>query len=576
MATTIKDRTRLDSRPELVGKTVDKYEVVGVVGKGGMGRVYEAINTSINKRVAMKCIDHELAKNPEANARFQREALAASAIESPHIVQIFDAGVTRDGLPFIVMELLRGQDLGRLIADRGRLELAEALPLVAQILKGLHHAHEAGIVHRDLKPDNVFLVQRDDDPVVCKLLDFGVSKIARPDQDVPLQTLTRQGTVVGTPFYMSPEQAQAFPDVDHRTDLYSAGAILYECLTGRAPHVGRAYEQVIVNICMHDAQDVRTHVPGVPEDIAAFIAKALSRERDERFQTAREMLAELKQRAPGSLATISSGSLPMPSTPGLSAPGLSAPGLSAPGLSAPGSSSKAGSGGVIVGNSSEGAVRAATLEPVDTPGVIAPASRPANELADTVGVATGVSDDDEPPSADLVESGITTRSPIETLEVHAKPVERRRWPLALAPGVMVLVGVVLYLGFGRGGADAEGVPDPVAVSAPEQASPMATSAPDDSDAAEEAEAETDSAAEADALAANPDGEEDEEQLHAVRDEGAGSGKAKPGDAPAKSIKAKPKPPTVAKGKPAKPVAPPAATQTKPPEPQAPSLQLQTK
>src|SRR5690606_4143268 len=118
------------------------------------------------------------------------------------------------------------------------------------------------------KPDNVFLVRRDDEPLLVKLLDFGVSKIARQSTDVPLQTLTRQGTVVGTPFYMSPEQAQAFPDVDGRTDIYSTGAILYECLSGRPPHVGRAYEQVIVNICMKDAADIRTHNPDVPDAIA--------------------------------------------------------------------------------------------------------------------------------------------------------------------------------------------------------------------------------------------------------------------------------------------------------------------
>ncbi|MCA9617625.1 MAG: protein kinase, partial [Myxococcales bacterium] len=136
MATTIKDRTRLDSSPALVGTVIDKYEIVGVVGKGGMGCVYEAINTSINKRVAIKCIDGELAKNAEANARFRREALAASSVDSSHIVQIFDAGVTQSGLPYIVMELLRGRDLGAYLSEHGPLEAAEALPIVAQVLKG--------------------------------------------------------------------------------------------------------------------------------------------------------------------------------------------------------------------------------------------------------------------------------------------------------------------------------------------------------------------------------------------------------------------------------------------------------
>ncbi|MBI4705899.1 MAG: serine/threonine protein kinase, partial [Deltaproteobacteria bacterium] len=274
-----------DAAP-LVGQSVGKYRITRVVGRGGMGTVYEAVNTAIGKRVAMKFIDAALAGSEEAVARFQREALAASAVESPHIVQIFDAGTGEDGAPYLVMELLRGSDLGAHISRLGRLDLAETLPITAQILRGLHHAHAAGIVHRDLKPDNVFLVEREDEPLSVKLLDFGVSKIAF-GRDVPLQTLTRQGTVVGTPYYMSPEQAQACPDVDGRSDVYSVGAILYECLSGRPPHMGRSYEQVIVNICTKDPEDIRLHNPAVPEPVARVLAKALARERDERYGSAR-------------------------------------------------------------------------------------------------------------------------------------------------------------------------------------------------------------------------------------------------------------------------------------------------
>ncbi|MBW2453795.1 MAG: protein kinase [Deltaproteobacteria bacterium] len=297
MSKTIQDGSRVDEGAHLLGQKIDKYQIVRLVGRGGMGRVYEAINTSINKRVAIKLIDGELAKNDEANARFQREALAASAVESPYIVQIFDAGSSPDGLPYIVMELLRGDDLGGHITECGRLDVVDALIVVVQILKGLHHAHGAGIVHRDLKPDNVYLVQREDEPVMVKLLDFGVSKIAATSE-VPLETLTRQGAVVGTPYYMSPEQAQAFPDVDGRADIYSVGAILFECLTGRPPHVGKSYEQVIVNICMKDADDVREHNGEVPAAVARVLAKALARERDERYGNAREMLDALLDAAP--------------------------------------------------------------------------------------------------------------------------------------------------------------------------------------------------------------------------------------------------------------------------------------
>ncbi|WP_437569465.1 serine/threonine-protein kinase [Sorangium sp. So ce542] len=290
----------------LVGKRVQKYEIVRTIGRGGMGTVYEAVNTAIGKRVAMKFVDAELARNKDAVARFHREAQAASAVESAHIVEIFDAGFA-DDVPFLVMELLRGEDLGHRIRRCGRLELGEALHVTAQILRGLHRAHEAGIVHRDLKPDNIFLVDRDDDRNFAKILDFGISKVRRTD-GAPAHTLTRQGTVLGTPFYMSPEQAQALPDVDGRTDLWAVGAILYECLTGHPPHSGSSYEQVIVNICMKDAHDVRMSNPAVPEPIARVIARALTRDRDARFSSARDFLDALVAGAGGLLGARRSSS----------------------------------------------------------------------------------------------------------------------------------------------------------------------------------------------------------------------------------------------------------------------------
>jgi serine/threonine protein kinase len=300
----------------LVGRRVNKYEIVRVIGRGGMGTVYEALNTTIGKRVAMKFVDADVTKNHDAIARFQREAEAASAVESAHIVDIFDSGISEDGRPYIVMELLRGEDLSHRIKRCGRLDVAEALHVAAQILRGLHRAHQAGIVHRDLKPDNIFLVDRDDDQNFAKILDFGISKMRR-EGDTPVHTLTRQGTVLGTPFYMSPEQAQAQPDVDGRTDLWAVGAILYECLTGRPPYTGTTYEQVIVNICMNDADDVRVHNPGVPELLAAVIARALARDREQRFQSAREFLDAMRAAA-GGIASPRTGMASEDSFPGVS------------------------------------------------------------------------------------------------------------------------------------------------------------------------------------------------------------------------------------------------------------------
>ena len=406
---------------DLVGQTIRKYEIVGLVGRGGMGCVYEAINTSIQKRVAMKVIDQELAKNDEATARFQREALAASAVESPQIVQIFDAGFTEGGTPFIVMELLRGRDLGDVLKERGRLSPGDVLPIVAQILKGLHYAHEAGIVHRDLKPDNVFLCQRDDEPLRVKLLDFGVSKIARDGRDVPLQTLTRQGTVVGTPYYMSPEQAQAFPDVDGRTDIYSVGAILYECLVGRPPHIGKSYEQVIVNICMKDVAPVDEQNPEVGTELAEVIHKALSKEREDRFESARDFLQALADIAPDSVRISSpSGSLERLS------------------LSA--------------AKSNDGVVA--------TPPSPLAAGEVSDELAQTVHADDSVEhatiEHDEMEEA-LRRSGQSEKlrqsgtQAVSTVRTPAHPIagvpKKPKWTLALALGVALLIGAVLVLSF---------------------------------------------------------------------------------------------------------------------------------
>jgi len=290
----------VEEADDLMGRLVGKYTLVRLLGVGGMGRVYEGVHGSIGKRAALKFIDRE-SVTPEAVQRFQREAQAAGAIESAHIVEVHDVGETDDGRPFIVMELLRGEDLGHRLRRLGRLDVPEALRVVGQLLRGLARAHDAGIVHRDLKPDNVFLVDRDDDPSFVKILDFGVSKIQRRG-DPTTKTITREGVVLGTPIYMSPEQAQALPDVDPRADLWSVGAILYECLTGRPPFSGATYEQVIVTICTRDAEDVRALNPAVPAGIAQVIARALTRERDERFASAREMLDALVTDSEGMLA----------------------------------------------------------------------------------------------------------------------------------------------------------------------------------------------------------------------------------------------------------------------------------
>jgi serine/threonine protein kinase len=294
----LEDDTESELRA-LVGTTVaGKYHVDRLIGRGGMGAVFQATNVAIGKRVALKFLDHEAAKNREACQRFQREAEAAGMAESAHIVQIFDSGGTEAGLPFLVMELLTGEDLRARLRREGRLSVSAALRITSQVLRALLRAHAAGIVHRDLKPDNVFLCARDDDPSFVKIVDFGISKVARARV---ADTLTRRGTVLGTAFYMSPEQAQSFADIDGRTDLFSVGAILFEMLAGRPPHVAPTYEAVLIAICTHDAADVRTLAPDVPESVAALVARALARERDLRFQSAEEFLTAVGRAESGVL-----------------------------------------------------------------------------------------------------------------------------------------------------------------------------------------------------------------------------------------------------------------------------------
>jgi len=190
-------------------------------------------------------------------ARFAREARAVSALSCPHIVTVMDAG-SEGARPYLVMELLDGEDLGQRLRRDGYLPVDQALHVVAQVLVALGSAHEAGVVHRDLKPDNIFLSNKDGDPLFTKLLDFGMSKLTPREGQTLALALTKKGMAVGTPYYMAPEQARALEDVDGRADLWAMGAILFECLTGRPPFVGPSQEQVLIAICTTDAPDVRS------------------------------------------------------------------------------------------------------------------------------------------------------------------------------------------------------------------------------------------------------------------------------------------------------------------------------
>ena len=284
------------SDPRIGTVAAGKYKILRLIGRGGMGSVYEAQNVAIGKRVALKFVLVEKSADSAMLARFHREARAISAIDSAHIVQVFDTGETREGEPFLVMELLQGESLAARIRRQGRVEVAEAVTFAIEALRGLRRAHAAGIVHRDLKPENLFLVKGDDDRPHVKIVDFGLSKVVETmgasGYSLPT-TITQEGAAVGTPLYMSPEQIEALPDVDHRTDIWSMGAILYEALAGVPPFPEKTYARLVIAISQSDAPDLGSRAPGVPPGIEEVVRRALKRDRAARFQTADEFLRAL-------------------------------------------------------------------------------------------------------------------------------------------------------------------------------------------------------------------------------------------------------------------------------------------
>ncbi|XXX72509.1 serine/threonine-protein kinase [Sorangium sp. So ce134] len=269
-----------------------RYTLGPRLGKGGMGAVYEADDVALQRRVAVKVLSPELARDRSALGRFEREARAASAIRTEHIVRVLDAGVDEGtGSPFLVMELLRGEDLAQILDRLGPLPPGLALRIVAQACVGLERAHDAGVLHRDIKPANLFLARREGGGLVVKLLDFGVAKI-RPGHDPRRDTtgLTRSGYVLGTPRYMSPEQARGIKDIDHRTDLWSLGVVLYRALAGRTPTEDvSAVGELITALVADLPAPVQDFAPWVPPEVAAVIDGALQYQPADRYPSAAAM-----------------------------------------------------------------------------------------------------------------------------------------------------------------------------------------------------------------------------------------------------------------------------------------------
>ncbi len=261
----------------------DRYKIVRKLGEGGMGAVYEGEHVLIKRRVAIKCLHAHYANSPEIVARFHREALAATSIRHPNIVEVTDMGRFADGAFFMVLEYLEGRDWADDLAKAGPQPLGRVVHIMSQVCDALSAAHEKGIVHRDLKPENVFLCQHGDDPDFAKVLDFGISKMQDGDAD-PARSkgLTRTGIAMGTPYYMAPEQAQGKKDIDHRADIYALGVILFQALTNQYPFDDDSYPMLVVRICTEDAPPVTRFRSDLPAEIEALIARMLAKNPNER------------------------------------------------------------------------------------------------------------------------------------------------------------------------------------------------------------------------------------------------------------------------------------------------------
>ena len=300
----------------MLGTTLGgKYRIERLLGEGGMGAVYEAVHVHTNRRVALKVIIGDASRHgPEVIARFVREAKAAGAIDTQHIVQVLDFGVDEQlGVPYLAMEFLAGEDLEHLMERLGPLSPELAVRIVTQACIGLQKAHEAGVVHRDIKPANLYLARRDGGELIVKVLDFGIAKVKLDHLgSSENQQLTRTGSVLGSPRYMSPEQAKGLRSIDQRTDIWSLGAVLYQALTGRTPHHDlETLGQLIIAICSESPAPVQDFAPWVSPQLAAVVRGALTLDVESRFQNAPALFDALRALQPGGFALHESMLVPL-------------------------------------------------------------------------------------------------------------------------------------------------------------------------------------------------------------------------------------------------------------------------
>jgi serine/threonine-protein kinase len=288
-----------------VGSVIaDRFLVERLIGEGGMCLVYAARHTLTRKRLALKVLRNAHAANPGTRRRFLREARAACAVRHPNVLEIDDVLELPDSRLVLVMDLLDGESLARTLAQRRRLPLAELAPILIQVIDAVSAAHAIGIVHRDLKPENIFVVRAASGVASVKVLDFGIAKLTASDGDAARSdTETRMGAMLGTPYYMAPEQVLGASDLDYRADIWSLGVILYEALSGVRPIEGHTVPEILLRVTRGDIVPLEDRVPGLPRAVADAVAQMLNVEREERPATLRELRRILRECASRGTAT---------------------------------------------------------------------------------------------------------------------------------------------------------------------------------------------------------------------------------------------------------------------------------